>query len=179
MFSMKTIQFPTPEEYAPYYNGYVQFAIKRGDVVAAMPLQLKEMDAALGALTDSQARFKPAPEEWSIKEVVTHLIDTERVFAYRMFCISRKDKTPFPGFEQDDYVREANADEIALSDLLEEFALLRRANILAIQNTKEANFAEMGTASGNPVSARALVYMLVGHVEHHMASLHEKYLPAV
>lgn len=176
---MKPIPTPAKEEYAPYYDGYIQFAIKRGDVTTSLPLQLDEMKTALGALSDSQARFRPGPAEWSIKEVVTHLIDTERVFAYRLFCISRKDKTPLPGFEQDDYVRESGSDEIPLADLLAEFDHLRRANILAIQNTKEANFAEMGTASGNPVSARALVYMLVGHVEHHMASLKEKYLPSV
>ncbi len=171
------IPLPTKEEYAPYYDGYVQFAIKRGDVTASLPLQLDEMKTALGALSDSQARFKPEPAEWSIKEVVTHLIDTERVFAYRLFCISRKDKTPLPGFEQDDYVREANADEIPMADLLEEFAFLRRANILAIKHMSASALAEVGTASGNPVSARALVYMLVGHVEHHMVSLNEKYLP--
>lgn len=168
---------PNSTEYAPYYDGYIQFALKRGDVSIALPLQLDEMRTALGTLSDLQARFKPGPAEWSIKEVVTHLIDTERVFAYRLFCISRKDKTPFPGFEQDDYVRESGSDEIPLADLLAEFDHLRHANILAIKNTKEANFAEIGTASGNPVSARALVYMLVGHVEHHMASLNEKYLP--
>lgn len=176
---MKFIAPPTKEEYAPYYDGYVQSAIKRGDMTATLPLQLDEMKTALGALSDSQARFKPRPAEWSTKEVLSHLIDTERVFAYRLLRISRKDKTPLPGFEQDDYVRESGADEVPLADLLDEFDHLRRANILAIRNTKEANLAEIGSASGNPVSARALVYMLVGHVEHHMLSLKEKYLPFV
>lgn len=169
----------SPEEYAPFYEDYVQRAASRGDVLTAMPLQLDEMRSALGALTDSQARFKPGPAEWSIKEVVSHLIDTERVFSYRLFRISRKDKTPLSGFEQDDYVREFHADEIPLADLLEEFSLLRRSNILAVKNMKETSFAEIGTASGNPVSARALVYLLVGHVEHHMVSLKEKYLPSI
>lgn len=176
---MKTIPPPTQEEYAPFYAGYIQFALKRGDVTAALPLQLDEMKTALGALSDSQARFKPGPQEWSTKEVVSHLIDTERVFSYRLLRVSRKDKTPLPGFEQDDYVRESGADEVPLADLLDEFTYLRRANILAIKNTKEANLAEIGSASGFPVSARALVYMLVGHVDHHMLSLKEKYLPFV
>lgn len=170
---------PSPEEYAPFYADYIQRATARGDVTAALPLQLDEMKSALGELSDSQARFKPGPAEWSIKEVVSHLIDVERVFAYRLLCISRKDKTPLPGFEQVDYVRESGADEISMNDLLEEFALLRRANILAIKNMTEMMLAEIGIASGNPVSARALVYMLVGHVDHHMASLREKYLPSV
>lgn len=174
---MSPIPPPTSEEFAPFYSDYIQRAAARGDVTSALPLQLDEMESALAGLSDSQARFKPGPQEWSIKEVVSHLIDAERVFSYRMFRIARKDKTPLPGFEQEDFVRESGADDIPLRELLDEFAFLRRANILAIKNTKEASFAEVGTASGSPVSARALVYMLVGHVEHHMASLKEKYLP--
>ena len=171
------LQHPTAEEYAPYYSDYVQRAIARKDVIAALPLQLEEIRSALGTLTETQARFKPGPAEWSIKEVVSHLIDAERVFSYRLLRIARKDKTPLSGFEQEDFVREAGADEIPLADLLDEFDHLRRADIHAIRNMKAEAFSEIGIASGVPVSARALVYMLVGHVEHHMASLLEKYLP--
>ncbi len=170
---------PSPEEYAPFYADYIQRAKARGDVFAALPLQLDELDSALRALTDSQARFKPAPGEWSTKEVISHLIDTERVFAYRFLRVSRKDKTALPGFEQEDFVRESQADEIPLADLLAEFGAVRRSTILMIQHTKESAFDETGTASGASISARALAYMIVGHVEHHMASLKEKYLPAV
>ena len=174
---MSHISPPESQEYAPFYSDYIQRASARGDLTAALSLQPDEMKSALGGLSDSQARFKPGPQEWSIKEVVSHLIDGERVFSYRLLRVSRKDKTPLPGFEQDDYVREAKADEIALADLIDEFAFLRRANLLAIKNMSASALAEVGTASGNPVSARALVYILVGHVEHHMASLKEKYLP--
>lgn len=174
---MSHISQPESQEYAPFYSGYVQLASARGDLTAALSLQSDEMKSALGGLSDSQARFKPGPQEWSIKEVVSHLIDGERVFSYRLLRVSRKDKTPLPGFEQDDYVREAKADEITLADLLDEFTFLRRANLLAIKNMSASALAEVGTASGNPVSARALVYILVGHVEHHMVSLNEKYLP--
>jgi hypothetical protein len=174
---MSQIPQPEPQEYAPFYADYIQRAAARGDMTAALALQPDEMKAALGGLSDSKARFKPGPQEWSIKEVVSHLIDGERVFSYRLLRVSRKDKTPLPGFEQNDYVRESGADEISLADLLDEFDFLRRANILAIKNMSASALAEVGTASGNPVSARALAYMLVGHVEHHMASLNEKYLP--
>lgn len=169
---------PTSEEYAPFYADYVQRADARGDVFAAMPLQLDELRSALEALTDLQARFRPGPQEWSIKEVVSHLIDTERIFAYRFLRISRKDKTPLPGFEQDEYVHASRADEISFADLLAEFEAVRRSTTLMINNTKKSAFAEVGTASGAPISARALAYMIVGHVEHHMASLKEKYLPS-
>lgn len=173
------VQFPTAEEYAPPYTDYVQRGISRKDVIAALPLQIDEIRTALGDLTDEQARFKFGPAEWSIKEVIGHLSDAERIFSYRLLRISRNDQTPLPGFEQDDYVRESGFNAYPIADLVNEFELLRRANILAIKNMSTESTLRLGTASGNPVSARALIYILVGHVEHHMASLHEKYLPGL
>jgi hypothetical protein len=175
----KKISLPTSDEYAEFYAGYIQRAQARGDVLAALPKQIKEIQSALGKLSDQQALFRDAPKEWSIKEVMGHLNDVERVFSYRLLRISRNDATPLPGFEQDDYVREAGFDNVPLNDLINEFEYLRRANILAISNIKEEALLYLGTASGYPVSTRALVYMLVGHVDHHMASLHEKYLPNI
>ncbi|MBK9926718.1 MAG: DinB family protein [Anaerolineales bacterium] len=174
---MKNLTVPTSDEYAPFYAGYIQYASKRGDVLAALPKQIDEIKSALGKLTDKQALFRDAPKEWSIKEVVGHLNDTERVFSYRLLRVSRNDSTPLSGFEQDDFVREAGFDDWSLSDLIQEFEHLRRANIIAINNMKEESVNYRGTASGATVSARALIHMLVGHVDHHMASLHEKYLP--
>jgi hypothetical protein len=174
---MKKLTSPTSDEYAEFYAGYVQRATARGDVLAALPKQIEEIKSALGSLSNKQALFRDAPKEWSIKEVMGHLNDVERVFSYRLLRVSRNDATPLPGFEQDDYVRNAGFDNVLLSNLVAEFEHLRRANILAIGNMKEEALLYRGAASGHPVSARALIYMLVGHVEHHMASLHEKYLP--
>jgi len=168
---------PTSDEYAEFYAGYIQRAQARGDVLAALPQQIDEIKSALGKLTDDQALFRDAPKEWSIKEVMGHLNDVERVFSYRLLRVSRNDATPLPGFEQDDYVREAAFDKHPLKDLIREFEHLRRANILAINNMSDESALRVGTASGYPVSARALIYMLVGHVDHHMESLNEKYLP--
>ena len=168
---------PATDEYAPFYMDYVQRAMQRQDVHAALARQMDELHAALDSLSDPQACFKPGPQEWSIKEVIGHLIDVERVFSYRLLRISRGDPTPLPGFEQEDYVRAAGFDQCFLKDLVEEFELLRRANILAIGNMTNEAMGCRGTASGYSVSARALIYMLVGHVDHHMASLQEKYLP--
>jgi len=170
---------PATDEYAPFYSDYVQRAQGRGDVCAALSRQIDEIHAALGLLSDAQACFKPAPQEWSIKEVIGHLNDVERVFSYRLLRISRNDATPLPGFEQEDYVRAAGFDRYPLSDLLREFEYLRRANMITIQHMSDEAVNRCGTASGVTVSARALIYMLAGHVEHHMASLHEKYLPNV
>lgn len=173
------IQPPVPDEFAPFYTDYVQRATARGDMLAALSSQPNEMKSLLGSLSDPNARFRTGPGEWSIKEIVSHLIDGERVFSYRLLRISRKDKTPLPGFESEDYVRESGADELLLSDLLDEFEHLRLANTLAIRNMKDEAVLEIGTASGVAVSARALIYFLVGHVEHHMESLKEKYLPSI
>jgi hypothetical protein len=146
-------------------------------VYTALSHQIDELHTALNALTDSQACFRPGPREWSIKEVIGHLNDVERVFSYRLLRISRGDTTPLPGFEQEDYVRAAGFDDYSLEDLLTEFAFLRRANILAIRHMSDEAVEQRGTASGMTVSARALIYMIVGHIDHHMASLQEKYLP--
>jgi len=176
---MDKLTAPTPNEYAEFYAGYIQRAFARRDVLAALPKQIDEIKSALGSLTDEQALFRDAPNEWSIKEVMGHLNDVERVFSYRLLRISRNDSTPLPGFEQDDYVREAGFDRHSSQDLIQEFEHLRRANILAIRNMSDEAALRMGAASGHPVSARALIHMLVGHVDHHMASLHEKYLPGI
>jgi hypothetical protein len=168
---------PNTEEYAPFYSDYIQRAQKQDDVYAALSHQIDELHTALDLFTDTQACFKPAPQEWSIKEVIGHLNDGERVFSYRLLRISRNDATPLSGFEQEDFVRAAGFDNSSLNDLLSEFEYLRRANILAIQHMTDEAVSRRGTASGYTVSARALIYMMVGHVDHHMASLHEKYLP--
>jgi len=173
------ITIPNSNEYASYYGRYIEPVAARGDVLAALPRQIDEIKSALGNLTDEQALFRDAPNEWTIKEVMGHMNDVERIFAYRLICISRNDQTPLPGFEQDDYVREAGFNNYPIADLISEFELMRHANILAIKNMSTESTLRLGTASGFPVSVRALIYMLVGHVEHHMASLHEKYLPAI
>lgn len=170
---------PTPEEFAPFYADYIQRAHEQVDVLGVLPMQIDALNSMLGKLTDEQACFRFGLEEWSIKEVIGHLNDVERVFSYRLLRVSRNDKTPIPGFEQDDYVREAGFDQCNIKDLLEEFELLRRANILMINNMSEEATKRIGTASSNPVSARALIYMLVGHVDHHIASFQENYLSAL
>jgi hypothetical protein len=174
---MIKLTVPAPEEYAPFYGDYVQRAAQRNDVYAALSEQINELHTALDSLSDPQACFKPGPAEWSIKEVIGHLNDVERVFAYRLLRISRNDPTPLPGFEQEDFVRAAGFDRYTLPDLVGEFELLRRANLLAIGYLTEEALDRRGTASGYTVTPRALIYMMVGHVDHHIASLQEKYLP--
>lgn len=173
----KRLPVPTAEEFAPFYADYIQRASQRQDVYEALALQIEELRTDLDSLTEAQARFKPGAEEWSIKQVIGHLNDGERVFSYRLLRISRKDPTPLPGFEQEDFVREAGSDDIPLMDLVSEFEFLRRANILAIRHMSDQAVERRGTASGATVSAGALIYIMVGHVDHHLESLRTKYLP--
>lgn len=168
---------PATDEYAPFYADYVQRAAQRNDIYATLSHQIDELHAALDSLSEPQACFKPGPQEWSIKEVMGHLNDVERVFSYRLLRISRNDATPLPGFEQEDFVLAAGFDRYSLADLVREFEFLRRANLIAIGHMTDEAIGFRGTASGYTVSARALIYMLIGHVDHHLASLHEKYLP--
>lgn len=174
---MTSLTVPAPDEYAPFYADYIQRAAQRNDVYASLSDQIAELHAALDSLSDRQAYFKPGSQEWSIKEVIGHINDVERVFSYRLLRISRNDPTPLPGFEQNDFVRAAGFDRYSLVDLLREFEFLRGANILSIGYMTEEAMDYRGMASGYTVSARALIYMMVGHVDHHMASLREKYLP--
>jgi len=126
---MHKLSPPTSEEYAEFYAGYVQRAQAKGDVLAALSNQIDEIYSALGNLEDEEGLFRDAPQEWSIKEVIGHLNDGERVFSYRLLRVSRNDKTPIPGFEQNDYTREAGFDHHPLKDLIQEFEYLRGVNV--------------------------------------------------
>lgn len=173
-----TIAMPGADEYAPYYGTYVR-RVTAGDVIALLDEQIGVLDGLLRGLSEEQAAFRFAPGEWSIKEVVGHLGDAERAFGYRIFAFSRGEAAALPGFEQDDYAREGHFDARGLGDLLDEWAHLRRANHLVCRALSPEATTRRGVASDNPVSVRALVYLLAGHVDYHFADLREQYLPGL
>lgn len=173
-----TIARPNTDEYAPYAADYVR-RVPDDDVLGLLAEQIPALDSLLGTLSDARALGRFAPGEWSVKEVVGHLIDAERIFSYRLLAISRGEGASLPGFEQDDYVRAAAFDERPFADLREELRLLRRANLLAYRAITPDVGARRGTANGHAFSVRALVYLLAGHFDYHLADLREKYLPAL
>lgn len=175
---MATIERPGNDECNDYYAGYVAL-VPDGDILTILADQLGELERLLRSLSRDQEDYRFAPGEWSIKDVVGHLVDAERAFGYRAFAFSRGESAALPGFEQDDYVREGNFGARTLADLLEELALLRRANLLAFRFITPQASLRRGTASGNPVSVRSLVYILAGHLNYHIEDLREKYLPAL
>jgi hypothetical protein len=173
-----TIRRPAPDEYAPYAQVYVQ-RVPDGDILTILEDQIAAVHALLDQVPEAQAEYRTAPGEWSIKDVIGHLSDCERVFAYRALRFSRKDTTPLSGFEQDDYVREARFSARSLISLVREFEFLRRANLLAYQGLTESDSVLRGRASDRPVSVRGLLYIMAGHVFHHLDSLRSEYLPGI
>jgi DinB superfamily len=166
---------PKSNEYAPYYEKYVSL-VNENNIVSAMINQADELKQIFSQITDAQGLYAYAEGKWTIKEVLGHLIDGERVFAYRAYRISRNDKTQLASFEQDDYIANGYFNDTKIADLIEEFYLLRKANTIFLNNLTEEAWLYTGTASEATVSVRALAYIMVGHVRHHTNILKDRYL---
>jgi DinB superfamily len=168
--------FPEPTEYNPAFAGYVGKARAVSDPIQKLTDQMQVLLALLGPLDANQQQFRYAPGKWSIQEVLGHIIDTERIFAYRTLRVARADTTPLASFDQDPYVAASQVERCEWSSLLEEFEHVRRASILLLRHLPPAAWTRTGTASNAPISVRALVYVMIGHVEHHLDILRERYL---
>ncbi len=166
---------PQTDEYSSFFGNYVQRIPENTDILALLSSQPDELRALLKNVSDEQANVRPAPGEWSIKEVIGHINDTERIFAYRAMRIARGDTTPLPGFEQNEYVTATDFNARSLSDLVDEFTFQRRANVVCFKGLSEAEIARRGTASNIPISTRALLFVMAGHVIHHIESLKTDY----
>ena len=166
---------PVAGEYNPYYDEYIR-RVPEGDVLAFLEIQLSHTLDTLRELSDEQANSYPAPGEWNIKQIMGHLSDTERIFAYRALRIACGDVSPLPGFTQNPYVENGGFELRNLADLLDEFAVIRRSNLFLFRNLSPEAVLRMGTASDNPVSVRALIYCCAGHEHHHMESIRTVYL---
>jgi|SRR5262245_18611180 len=166
---------PETTEYAPYFARYISL-VPEGDLLATLENQNEATLKLLRSLSEEKGGYRYAPGKWSIKELVGHLIDTERVFAYRALCFARDDKTPLPGMEQDDFVRGADFDSIRLADLADEFAAVRRSNLYLFRHFNREAWLRRGTASGNEMSARAAAFIIAGHELYHLDVLKTRYL---
>jgi hypothetical protein len=169
---------PDPHEYAPYYGHYISL-VQEDDIIAVLEKQRRAMVLLLSGRNEEEGDLRYAPDKWSMKEVIGHICDTERVFAYRALRVSRNDKTPIEGFEQDDYVRYGPFAHGPLSDLVEDFIAVRRATVSLLRSLDEDAWLRRGVANKNEVSVRALAYIIAGHELHHRRILEEKYLPTL
>lgn len=173
---MFTIARPSADEYAPSFGGYVAEVGDEEDVLAVLSGQLEQVSAVLGSVSGSRGDYRYAPGKWSLKDVVGHLSDTERVFAYRALRIARGDTVPMSSFDDQAWVAQVGSDARTLADMAAEWADVRRASLALFRHLPEAAWSRRGVAGGNPASARALAYVIAGHTRHHLAVVEARYL---
>jgi hypothetical protein len=164
---------PLATEYAPYFEKYIAL-VPEDDILAVLEGQLAETLALLRPVPEEEGSHRHPPFTWSIKEVVGHLTDTERIFGYRALRFARGDATPLPGFDENAYVRAAEFDRVPLRQLVGEFEALRRSHLGLFRSLPEAAWARAGRANDNEVSVRAVAYIIAGHTRHHAAILRRR-----
>jgi hypothetical protein len=172
--SAPTAARPAPTEYAPYYERYV--SLVAGEVVETLERQGAETCALLRGLSEEQGDSRYAPGKWSAKELIGHVIDTERVFAYRLLRFARGDRTPLEGFDQGPYVANSNAAARTVQSLAAEFEHVRAATLDLVRGLDDAAWSRAGVANGNEITVRALAHIMAGHEAHHIGILRGRYL---
>jgi hypothetical protein len=169
---------PEPGEYAAYYEKYIAL-VPVTDVAGALEAQRVQTMQRFAGRSERDGNFRYAADKWTVKEVLGHVNDAERIFTYRALRIARGDQTPLPGFEQDDYVRSGGSNERPLASLVEEFAHIRSASLALFRSFREEEWLRRGTASNNGVTVRALAFITAGHELHHRRILEERYFSAI
>ena len=168
------IGHPAATEYDTAFERYVS-RVPEDDALPALQRQPAVLSATVGSLSPERAGYRYAPGKWSVRELIGHVTDTERIFGYRALCVARGEAAPLPGFEQVDYAAHAGHDRYTLPELLDEFEAVRRANVSMLSHLDETAVLRIGKANGLPISVRALAYIMVGHVRHHLGVLGDKY----
>ena len=166
---------PENTEYSDWYAGYVG-SVQETDIISALEKQADDVKDFFAEISEEKGLYRYAEDKWTIKELLGHINDGERVFAYRALRFSRNDETALAGFDENPYVANSNFNERTLTDLVEEFVLLRQANMFIFRNLKESDWDNSGIASDAKVTLRALAYIMAGHIRHHLKILKERYL---
>jgi len=169
-----TITRPEPGEYAPYYDRYISL-VAGSDILGTLDAQRRQMMLLLSGRDEEDGDYRYAADKWNAKEVLGHVCDTERIFAYRALRIARGDRTPVEGFEQDDYVKNGPFARGPLAEIVDDYIAVRRATLTLLRNLEEPAWARRGIANKNEISVRALAYVIAGHELHHRRILEEKY----
>ena len=166
---------PNSTEYAPYFEKYVSL-VSEGEIVGTLGKQIESTLSLIRGLSEARGDLRYAPGKWSVKEVIGHLIDTERIFAYRALRFARNDATPLSGFDENSYVANAAFSSNSLADLAEEFEHTRKSNVYLFKHLDGDSWLRRGPANDNEISARALAYCIAGHELHHVGILRSRYL---
>jgi uncharacterized damage-inducible protein DinB len=164
-----------PSEYNPYYTNYINL-VESLDIVESLLHTSQEFVAVINAIPVEKHNYAYQPGKWTVKELVSHIVDTERIFAYRALRIARLDSTPLAGYEEDDYVRASNANNRSLESILQEFITVRQATLSLFESFTDEMLSHKGTASNSVVSVRAIGFIIAGHCIHHQKVLQERYL---
>lgn len=170
-----TVKRPVETEYAPYYDDYIK-KVNAVDFFSALDEGLKSISQLVSSLTEEEANYRYEPSKWSIKELLIHLSDTERIFCYRALRFARNDSTELSGFDENEYVPESKAVMRSIADILEEYKAVRLASITLFQHFSDGMLDRKGKANGNIISVRALGYIIAGHEIHHVGVIKERYL---
>ncbi|GAA4278864.1 DinB family protein [Aquimarina mytili] len=163
------------EEFNSYYSTYISKA-EHADIAEGLGVERKEFVTFVESIPEEKWSYAYAENKWTIAEVLQHIIDTERIFAYRALRFARQDKTPLAGFEQDDYVPNSNANQYSKHELISDFIGARNNSIALFKSFTDDMLLHIGEASGSPMSARAAGYILQGHQKHHLQVIKERYL---
>jgi uncharacterized damage-inducible protein DinB len=166
---------PHGSEYPPFYHGYIS-AVPEGDVMDVLRDSGRELHETILAIPEQRGGFRYAEGKWTIREVLGHMIDAERIFSYRGLRIARGDATPLPGFDETDYVRTAGSDSRTIASLGHELAVVRESTVQLFQSLPTDAWVRRGVASGKEISVRAIAYIVAGHPIHHLRILRERYL---
>jgi hypothetical protein len=168
------ISKPDETEHAAYYGRYIEM-VPDGDILGTLGGQIGVTLTELRKISDQNSLHRYTSGKWSVREVVGHMIDTERIFAYRALRFARNDRTNLPGFEQDDYIAAANFDQRPWTDLIDEFYAVRRSNLAMFRGLSEEAWMRKGIANDHVMSVRAAAYTIAGHERHHLGVIREKY----
>jgi hypothetical protein len=166
---------PEIGEYSPNYLNYIKL-LPDGDILEILEQQGSKIFGLFNNFSEKNALYRYDPDKWCIKEILQHLIDTERVFTYRALRISRGDSTPLPSFDQDDFIRNSNVLQRLIGDLTNEYQSVRNASLALFRSLDEEMTLRMGTASGNLLTVRSIPCIIAGHELHHNNVIREKYL---
>jgi len=170
------MSIPQKQEYPPFYQPYIDVLESEPDLMESLEMSLELFEQVLYDIDDSKQTYRYAEGKWTIKELVQHMIDAERVFVYRALRFSRQDEKPLPGFDENSYVTNYNSNNREFTTLLDEFCLLRRSNILMFKDFGDKELHSTGTVEGLPISVRAIAFICSGHVLHHLKIIQERYL---
>lgn len=169
------MQRPESNEYQSYYVKYVE-SVPDGNILDILREQRNEVVALFRSITEEQSRYRYLPEKWSAKEVLGHMTDTERIMSYRLLCIARGESVSLPGFDENEYVRNADFGQRTLESMVDEYAAVRAATLALLAGVSKDASERQGSANNNTVSVRALAYIIAGHERHHVSIIKERYI---